>query len=574
MDRWLSRGPLLHSPALLNASRSAALSDSTKSSRTRAAFTRTLPFSGAKYLQQRFSRSAGGGSYSTRAALFQERPFAADKEQLWAASAAAVTVCKRRQPDPSTSGEETGGARSANDDLAAPRSAAEKNQCMHYASNRLHSSAAGADAAEDRPSAGRCPPPPEKTGLALKAKELLMQLRDKVAVEAAAFASGARKLRQDFRYASQLLLTPGLPLSSRQIAHIRHTSIDALRLLPFIALAVLPGGGVLMAVALKFAPWLLPSPFQQKQVASLITSPSHALTPLTPEEMQLQRRRRVQLYEGLSHGLRVAVQASEAQMIKDMQVVAAVISAANELNQASKSDSSHAVPPMLLALHTRALRDDRWLVVLPRKALLQMMTLLGLELGGWGWEQWRLPAMWCALQLRLQPILCSNMVLSVKRALAAPQVLVQFLSSLKSVAVSFHSLILSLLPLHYRSALGQPLQQTLLHVLPKGFLRFILRRRLSLISSDDRQLVAVGGPDALLSGELRAACKLRGLGAGLKIETAADDPKQMRQALHAWLALTQGGVQASLVVFTAANQQKNEVPDNGIISFLTKQKEQ
>lgn len=30
-------------------------------------------------------------------------------------------------------------------------------------------------------------------------------------------------------------------------------------------------------------------------------------------------------------------------------------------------------------------------------------------------------------------------------------------------------------------------------------------------------------------GELRAACKLRGLGAGLKIETAADDPKQMRQ---------------------------------------------
>ena len=149
MDRWLSRGPLLHSPALLNASRSAALSDSTKSSRTRATFTRTLPFSGAKYLQHRFSRSAGGGSYSTRAALFQERPFATDKEQLWAASAAAVTVCKRRQPDPSTSGEETGGARSATDDLAAPRSAFEKNQCMHYASNRLHSSA-GATARQSR----------------------------------------------------------------------------------------------------------------------------------------------------------------------------------------------------------------------------------------------------------------------------------------------------------------------------------------------------------------------------------------------------------------------------------------
>lgn len=62
-------------------------------------------------------------------------------------------------------------------------------------------------------------------------------------------------------------------------------------------------------------------------------------------------------------------------------MVAAVIAAANELNQvsacvagarieslirllrlqASKSGSSH-TPPMLLALHTRALQDDRWLV--------------------------------------------------------------------------------------------------------------------------------------------------------------------------------------------------------------------
>ena len=90
-------------------------------------------------------------------------------------------------------------------------------------------------------------------------------------------------------------------------------------------------------------------------------------------------------------------------------MVAAVIAAANELNQvsacvagarieslirllrlqASKSGSSH-TPPMLLALHTRALHDDRWLVrahdsraalkthcaqvVLPRKALLQKMV--------------------------------------------------------------------------------------------------------------------------------------------------------------------------------------------------------
>ncbi len=129
------------------------------------------------------------------------------------------------------------------------------------------------------------------------------------------------------------------------------------------------------------------------------------------------------------------IQASEAQIIKDMQVeyrsmislfhlhnfllhvVAAVISAANELNrvgatcnkhhpdvnrqqlppllnfgQASQIDPSHPVPPMLLALHTRVLQDDRWLVrpsptvfvyyprlnlsqvVLPRKALLQMMV--------------------------------------------------------------------------------------------------------------------------------------------------------------------------------------------------------
>ena len=36
----------------------------------------------------------------------------------------------------------------------------------------------------------------------------------------------------------------------------------------------------------------------------------------------------------------------------------------------------------------------------------------------------------------------------------------------------------------------------------------------------------------------------------------------MTQALHAWLALTQGGVQASLVVFTAANQQPKLVSDD------------
>ena len=60
--------------------------------------------------------------------------------------------------------------------------------------------------------------------------------------------AGCRKLRQDVRYASQLLLAPGLPLSSGHIAHIRHTSIDALRLLPFIGLAILPGGSVVIVL--------------------------------------------------------------------------------------------------------------------------------------------------------------------------------------------------------------------------------------------------------------------------------------------------------------------------------------
>jgi hypothetical protein len=149
MDRWLRRGPLLHFPALLNASRSAALSNSTNSSRTRAAFTRTLPFNGAKYLQHRFGRSARGGSSSARAALFQERALATDKEQLWAASAAAVTVCKRREPDPSTSGEGARASRSAHDDLAARPSGAENNPCMHSASNSLPPSA-GAAARQSR----------------------------------------------------------------------------------------------------------------------------------------------------------------------------------------------------------------------------------------------------------------------------------------------------------------------------------------------------------------------------------------------------------------------------------------
>jgi hypothetical protein len=63
-----------------------------------------------------------------------------------------------------------------------------------------------------------------------------------------------------------------------------------------------------IAAAIKFAPWLLPSPFQQKQVARLMTSPTHSLTPLTQHELQLQQKSRIKLYEGLSEGLRVAVQ--------------------------------------------------------------------------------------------------------------------------------------------------------------------------------------------------------------------------------------------------------------------------
>ncbi len=46
------------------------------------------------------------------------------------------------------------------------------------------------------------------------------------------------------------------------------------------------------------------------------------------------------------------------------------------------------------------------------------------------------------------------------------------------------------------------------------------------------------------------------------------------QALRAWLAMTQGGVQASLVVFTSTIQQSQPVADNGFVSFMTKQKSQ
>jgi hypothetical protein len=53
---------------------------------------------------------------------------------------------------------------------------------------------------------------------------------------------------------------------------------------------------------------MLPSPFQQKQVASLMTSPAHALPAITRDELQRQQAKRMQLYAGLSQGLRVAVQ--------------------------------------------------------------------------------------------------------------------------------------------------------------------------------------------------------------------------------------------------------------------------
>ena len=39
-----------------------------------------------------------------------------------------------------------------------------------------------------------------------------------------------------------------------------------------------------------------------------MTSPAQTLKPLTQQELQLQQKRRQQLYAGLSEGLRVAVQ--------------------------------------------------------------------------------------------------------------------------------------------------------------------------------------------------------------------------------------------------------------------------
>jgi hypothetical protein len=353
-------------------------------------------------------------------AALQRRAFSIDKGKRWAVAAAAVTLSKRRQMD-------TKPWRNFEDDSASGKnqspSAEIDSRCEQSNAASVHQGVNAYQCARHHV----LPPSPR---LALKERAWL--LCKKMEVEAVAFAAGMRKLQQDFRYASQLLLTPGLPLSSRHIAHIRHTSIDVLRMLPFLALAILPGGGVAIAAAVKFAPWLLPSPFQQKQVVRLMTLPNHALTPLTQHELWLQQQSRIKLYEGLSEGLRVAIQASEAQMLKDMQVVAAVISAANELKQASKSESHHVFPSMLLALHTRALQDDRWLVVLPREVLLQMMSHLELKLGGWGWNESQITKVGSACKQHLQIYLGNHWILSIKSAIEPPFFVIQFWSSLKS----------------------------------------------------------------------------------------------------------------------------------------------
>jgi hypothetical protein len=67
-------------------------------------------------------------------------------------------------------------------------------------------------------------------------------------------------------YSIRARIFNGKKLSEPDIAHIKKTSGDIFRLIPLTILGMVPGGSVLLPLAIRYAPFLLPTSFQSRQV--------------------------------------------------------------------------------------------------------------------------------------------------------------------------------------------------------------------------------------------------------------------------------------------------------------------
>ncbi|PWN50646.1 LETM1-domain-containing protein [Violaceomyces palustris] len=88
----------------------------------------------------------------------------------------------------------------------------------------------------------------------------------KVKEEAAHYWHGTKLLAKEVRISSRLLrrLLLGYSLTRREHRQLKRTTADLLRLIPFVPFIIIPAGELLLPVAIKIFPNMLPSTFESK----------------------------------------------------------------------------------------------------------------------------------------------------------------------------------------------------------------------------------------------------------------------------------------------------------------------
>lgn len=93
-----------------------------------------------------------------------------------------------------------------------------------------------------------------------------LTLWEKVKHEAAHYWGGTKLLGMEIRVSSRLLLkmTAGYELSRREYRQLQRTTVDMLKVVPFAMFIIIPFAELLLPIALKVFPSLLPSTYESK----------------------------------------------------------------------------------------------------------------------------------------------------------------------------------------------------------------------------------------------------------------------------------------------------------------------
>lgn len=114
------------------------------------------------------------------------------------------------------------------------------------------------------------PTPPNKTPVSVSApvvkSDAKPTLWEKVKHEAKHYWDGTKLLGWEIKISSRLLLkmTAGYELTRREYRQLQRTTTDVLRVIPFAFFIIVPFAELLLPIALKIFPGLLPSTFESK----------------------------------------------------------------------------------------------------------------------------------------------------------------------------------------------------------------------------------------------------------------------------------------------------------------------